>query len=519
MKGKEILCPYCCNRFMPSKVHYRLKRAEVYDTEKKEQSKPNIGKKQSDDTLNMMAPVPNSLKNQISQDNTIHAASLGSKLVLDQQLYEYYIGKLGMSDADARSNAMNYGYVEFDLGNPDIDYNVYEFDNHGYVNEIYFKGQHLNKRLCPYCHKKVIDNSGKYDMVMISVIGDTNVGKTVYITVLQQMIKNDSFNGSLCFMGSSEEWELYFGNIDRLINKKEMNKATDRIKVPPLPFLFTYTTRDTENKKTLVIFCDIAGEDCRNHKSLEQKGFHLAKSSGLIFMMDPTRFSLIRNSIEKADNTLENMYQVEVVTAINRYLLTNNYNDKIEIPTAIELTKSDTLKEIAYYNQDERRRNLLNNHGMSCLHPGYITLDEVKEMDEVVQNFLIEINEKDLYNSKRLFKNYNFFLCSSLGKAPVLQMKIEDGNEVYEKVLQGSFNPVRVSEAFYWILMMNGLIPIRYVEEWRDKKGRGVTIEEFYYHGKEDELYERLFYLSESNGVKNSIINRWTLIKKSGLIE
>ena len=188
MVGKrEILCPYCCKRFGTNEVHFRLKSPLNDDVEEVAQ--------EDDDAIGTGIGRRRSSERKNSGNN--------QGKVLDERLYHYYEA---IHDEDtARMEAMKYGFVEFNVMDPQIEYNRQDFQRHGYVNAIRYQGQELTTRLCPYCHMDLIQSAGKYDMYMVSVIGDTAVGKSIYLAVLQTMIEKGPFNASMLFMGTKKK--------------------------------------------------------------------------------------------------------------------------------------------------------------------------------------------------------------------------------------------------------------------------------------------------------------------------
>lgn len=480
--GKVILCPYCCKRFQPNRVDFRLVRPITESGEETDHSEevqlPGMG-------------IPNMVKNKPrtkeSSDSKIH----------DEKLYRYYIDFLNINESDARNDAYLMPAISPDYQSPDLVYDEVSMGRYGYVTEANYKGQVLNKRLCPHCHNPIIDGAGKYDMFLISVIGDTNVGKTVYLTVLQEMLKRDQFKGTMQFMGTKLEKELCFGNIDKLIHEKKVLDASARQKIPPMPFRYTFETADNrEAKSCIIIFCDIAGEDCRNAETMEKNGYHIKASSGLLIMIDPTRFNTIKYNTEDGMK-IENRYQLEVITAIYRFLIANTFEEQTKIPTAIILTKGDVLREMDYFKGEIENGILAMNN--ADLHPGYLNLEETKRLDEVLEQFLKNIGESEFCHNRRLFNTSSFFVCSSLGKNPEQVDRINYDNMDTFIGINGTIKPYRVAEPFYWLLMQNNIIPCKYTERLIDYKGQERVIELYYY----------------ANESKGSLQNRIDALKKS----
>lgn len=482
-KGKEIICPYCCRKFQPNMVDFRLERAlKIPDeTEDQEGKEEQVQEEQRPSMMGFViqkAPVrTKDTKRQSSPDGRVR----------DEKLFNYYMDYLFQSREDAESNSFLLPAVSVDYMSPDVEYNSRIYSEYGYVTEVTYKGQTLNKRLCPYCHNPVISNAGKYDMMVISVIGDTNVGKSVYLSVLYEMLMQDrKFEGSMLFMGTEIEKEMYLGNMEKLLNKNVL-EATDKMKVPPVPFLYTFRTAERQERKSvIVVFCDIPGESCRDLEAIKKHGYHLKVTAGILFLIDPTRFLRIKNDIyfdRDDDSVIGNRHQYEILEVINRYLMDSPDIDKSDIPAAIVLTKSDMLKRLNYFTSDMKHLELLEDMRGADMHPGYLSLKETDRLNAEIQQFLEKMEENRLYNIKDLFHTYNFFLNSALGTAPEFVKMNRDGIEIQEKRVM-KVNPYRVTEPFYWLLMKNGYIPCKQVENWRNKKREEKKLEIYYYEGE-----------------------------------
>ena len=46
----------------------------------------------------------------------------------------------------------------------------------------------IRKFYCPYCHNEIISMAGKLPMYLISIMGPSSAGKTVYLTVLHKLL-------------------------------------------------------------------------------------------------------------------------------------------------------------------------------------------------------------------------------------------------------------------------------------------------------------------------------------------
>lgn len=490
---KEIICPYCCKRFMPSAVDFRMDRPE------------------EDGAVSQREAPQEGSSGFVNRKNTSTRGGKGAGLVRDEKLYQYYKNYLMYSDAEASSNANQFPFVELDMMSPDICYNVEDYNRFGYVTKIQYKGHTLNKRLCPYCHNTVVPNAGKYDMLMISVIGDTNVGKSIYLTVLEQVLKEDKFRGNLNFMGTEEEQEIYLSNVTKLLNRREALSATQRTKVPPMPFLYTYVTPDSSEKQyKLIIFCDIAGEDCRQERTMKQNGYHLAASDGFLFLIDVTRFPGVTHTIDQG-SSISNMYQREIFTAINRFMIADTYDNTTRIPAAVVLTKCDVLSQVGRIFGTAEYHNILNDMRGDEIHPGYANTKEFIHLNQVIPNMIADLGERELANNvEDNFATFNYFVASALGKSPEIVERVEDGRTILENRIKGQIMPYRLAEPFYWILAKTNCIPYYYWETLSNHRGETRRIEFYYYENEKASLKGRIDGARKCLGINlNGFMNRW----------
>ena len=505
-KMKEIICPYCCKRFLPSEVDFRLERPVDEDTPQREQSdEPAEG------FVNRKSSGPRNRKK--------------TGYVQDEKLYQYYKNYLMYSDEEAAGNANQLPFVQVDLMSPDIRYDVEKYNRFGYVVEIQYKGQTLNQRLCPHCHNTVVPNAGKYDMLMISMIGDTNSGKSVYLTVLEEVLKKDPhFQGNLSFMGTDEEKALYMSSLKKLFKEKKTLSATQRTKIPPMPFLYTYEMPGaSERIYKLIVFCDIAGEDCRQDRTMKQNGFHLAASDGFLFLIDVTQFPGVAYSIEEGGDA-DVMHQTDIFEAINRFLIANSLDNKTNIPAAVVLSKCDVLQQVGRVSgmpeycevlNDARGNDIQGNE----LHPGYINQEELNRLNQVIPAMSSDLGESDLSRNVRdNFSTYGYFVSSALGKSPKAVQVEENGVVSIENQVKGQIQPYRVAEPFYWLLAKANCIPYHYREVLENNKGKREVIELYYFENEKASLASRVDGARRSRGINlNGFLNKWKIVEQTAI--
>lgn len=435
----KILCPYCCRRFEPDEVHFRFK--EAAQKEKNEFA-------ESDEI---------SFRRRMGARNDQPGKNDGR--VLDEFLMRYY-NEFG-SPADSgnfEKYSMQLPYIEFDRLNPAITYDFAAFEEYGFINRIKVDGQVLDERLCPFCHNRVVEGAGKQDMHMISVIGNTSAGKSVYLAILSKIVGEDkSLNASVFFKGNEEEEEYYLKNYKSLIKENRRLNATNGV-VPPIPFEISFTDPATNKKRSvLIVFRDIMGECIQNLRDLGLSGKHIKESSGLLYLLDPTGFDEVAGEVTK--RPYDSGSQAESLTALKRYLTGDEYEELCGIPTAIIVAKSDIISKMSFF-ADSRYSKLVSDPDWRLRHPGFINPEAIEESHEGITCFLNTISEKEYpANAEDTFKNHRFFACSSLGYDP----EVRDSN--WDKIV-----PYNVTEPFYWLLSEIGVLACRETRTYVNKK-------------------------------------------------
>lgn len=415
---EDIICTYCYERFNPSevKMHYRLDE---------NLPREDGGIDEDEDAL----------EEEFSMTRRADHSAAASGKTLDELMYKFYTDRMRLPENDARMNSMQNDYVIFDSQNDDFKYDESKFDKYGFVESLKYKGISA-KRICPFCHNPLVSGAGTKKMVLISVIGDTNSGKTVYFSALQRFLSD-----RLMYIGeaSTEDYNFFSSNTT-------LPQATNLRPLPSCTMLYTMKNPDGERKEIILVFCDIAGENTRNSNSLERTAFNLPNSSGLLFMIDPTRFTEIAQILGRTDVATDDQHKI--FTAMYNYFRTGE--KKLDTPTAVVITKSDVLQAHQYFQSDPEKMKLVVPTGVNE-HSGCINNKIIDRVDQVTRDFLRSINEGAyVNNAESVFSNQKFFMVSSLGYDPVL---MGDNSDIV---------PNRVTEPFEWLMCENGASYIHY---------------------------------------------------------
>jgi GTPase SAR1 family protein len=434
-KVKFVICPFCCHRFHPNEADFRLPASGGTAKGKKKQK----------------------------------------ELEIDEKLYDYQIEILQASEKEATTKAMQPMAVEIE-NNEAVSFDEKELEKYGFVQHIYFapptgKKIMCEKRLCPNCHNDLPIGYGIRDTLLISILGDARVGKSVFLTVLISELENNSdFASKLTFIGDKQVRETFYENYQKpLLKDHELISSTKRRKIPPYAFNFWYRYKNEEGAQEEnsidVIFYDIAGEDLRDDLGIRQNGFNIKDSSGLIFLVDPTNFAKLSDLFRISDASLieaipeENSNQQIFNTLYNYFL--GFEREKSPIPMALVLSKADLLSFVNFDFFNNKPENRIQHLFVDEMHQGAVNIRSIKGLNQEVRELLSYLGEESvLNNALGCFKAVNCFAVSSLGKKPTVeQISDPETNETIEKgYVDGPLVPFRVKEAFYWILMRHRLL-------------------------------------------------------------
>ncbi|MCL2187386.1 MAG: hypothetical protein FWC16_01115 [Defluviitaleaceae bacterium] len=437
---KHVICPYCCHKFEPREADFRLGGS----------------------------PEGKAVKTRGRPRKT------GPDKVLDERLQLYNIEILQNTAADAKKNAMEYPSVA--LSDKGVYYSEEDTERRGFIQQITYidpKGYKYTTdiRLCPNCHNILPTGYGLRDTLLISILGDARSGKSVFLTMLIAELENNAdLTSKLTFIGDARVRDIFTKNYQTpLLKEHTLVSSTKRKKIPPFAFNFWYQYKTADGKTAEnnldIIFYDIAGEDLRDDKAIRQNGFNIRDSSGLIFLADPTNFSALKDLFLFSDDALidavpeDNSNQTIFNTLYNYFI--GLEKDKSQIPFALALSKADLFRYARFDFFDSRPENRIQNLMDDEPHKDALNMRCTKAVNQEVRELLSHVKEDAIVNNALgCFAHVNCFALSSLGKKPTVEQVTDPKtNETLEKGhIDGAPEPFRVKEAFYWILMKNGML-------------------------------------------------------------
>jgi hypothetical protein len=467
---KMAKCLYCFKEIDPMKVHFR---AQDFVAEK---SAVSVSESE----------YFTAMKNSTEQGR-----------VRDNELYNYFLAH--DIDADtARANATKYPSIDPEKYAGNVEVCVKTNDGIKYASKItldktFFSAlkHETNERLCPHCHNTLPHGYGTRDSALISIIGDTNSGKTVFIAVLMNLLRGQGVGNLKTTLNTTldpkaSNYETINENIDIIFTKRTVPVATNTlIDIMPLAYAMTYEHFNSAHKATkktidLVLY-DIAGEACSDSKLLEKKGQNIVNSDGLVFLLDPMSFKIYRDwlkankpdafraSQDSGDSSktlgIDRIYGM--LDALFQYF---EGGERIRnIPVALVVSKADLLIKEATRHEGHfaRFKNTIpytdKNEGGTAS-DGYLDKADIMRLNTHTRELVGTFSGNDPTLFCRMFTNTSFFLSSALNQIPVPR---EGGGSAR---LNDDIRPYRVADSLLWILAMKGLIPYHHAPEPKAKK-------------------------------------------------
>ncbi|MGO4531019.1 hypothetical protein AB4Z30_18195 [Paenibacillus sp. 2TAF8] len=307
-------------------------------------------------------------------------------------------------------------------------------------------GVMTRRRLCPHCHNELPVTAGKAPSNIISIIGASQVGKSVYMTSLIHTLQHytaDHFDAACMPLNAEISRRFRADYEEPLFERGDLLDSTQKEKLQE-PFIFQFVFKDEDKAPLTLVFFDVAGEGMVEQDYLGLHGQHIKNSAGILFMVDPLQIRSIRDKIrinlgnEPGEWTPKYDEPRDVVLTLFGDFIAYQDKAKTNIPTAVVLTKSDMLHSLKDEEGDYIKSN--SNVFRNMVHRDWFDLTEFENIDGEIRRFIEKVDRPFKGTMDVYFKDTAYFAVSALGSNPV-DMKI-----------QGVVSPIRVDEPFLWLL-------------------------------------------------------------------
>lgn len=307
-------------------------------------------------------------------------------------------------------------------------------------------GRVTRKRLCPHCHNELPITAGKVPSNIISIVGASQVGKSVYMTSLIHTLQHVTASnfGAACIPLNADISRRFRQHYEEPIFERGVMLEMTQKEEKQEPFIFQFVFKDEQLAPVMLVFFDVAGEIMTDRDLLELYAAHIKNSAGILFMVDPLQIKTIRDRLKlKAGSEVgefASRYDEPREVAITMFENFIGYEDKAktDIPTAVVLTKSDMLQHLKEEDGEYIRSN--SNVFRDVVHQGRLHLTEFENMDGEIRRFIEKVDRPFKDTMDVYFKDTAYFAVSALGSNPV------------DRRITGVVNPWRVDEPFVWLL-------------------------------------------------------------------
>ena len=308
--------------------------------------------------------------------------------------------------------------------------------------------------VCPKCGGELPLNIGTAKSYPIAIIGAKETGKSNYVAVLINQLKNEigrSFNCALMACGDKTLNRYRTEFYDPLYRHRTCVRGSDAGDVDPLIYSLIFQRKGGLFKKAVndavsLTFFDTAGENLNSLASMQTFNRYLYHSSGIILLLDPLQLPTVRDELQgkirlPEENTDVNTILNRTIEIIRTGSGLTDLSKKIDIPIAIAFTKIDAVDELL------DPASCLKNDS-SHIRKGVFDKIDFQDANNEMQSLVESWLGMELYQTvSTQFSNFAFFGLSALGSNPDMDNKIP------------KFRPFRVADPFLWILSQEQIIP------------------------------------------------------------
>ena len=319
-------------------------------------------------------------------------------------------------------------------------------------------------RVCPSCHNTLPSTIDNDEAMIISLIGTRGSGKSTYVGVLiHEMMKHlfGPFHGTFQLYGSEDQREYRTRFEDYLYKGQPIPQTTTHLTGNTMtenrPILGMLKMQSSgffgKVKPKMLVFFDSAGEDWTNMDTIQVVAKYVAKSSGIVFLIDPLANQHVRDAISDDASIRASIsadYEpdsdpTKVINDVARLIRDQNglkESQKIVIPVAAAFSKLDVLED----------KNLLPPGGrLSQPSPhvqrGMFDDTDADSVNQEVRSMLDRWDYGNFINT--LDMNYatnHCFAFSAYGREPA-----SDGT-IAPPI------PKRIEDAMFWLLHLNKVL-------------------------------------------------------------
>lgn len=325
--------------------------------------------------------------------------------------------------------------------------------------------QKTYKIVCPSCHNTLPESTLLGKDMIISVVGSRDTGKSHFVgVIINELIERISVKFDGAMEGFDDTMQRYkTGLYQKLfidLQKLDLTKSSEQDvnNGAYRPLIFTLKLRkkrrlfnDGIDSFTLVFF-DTAGEDLNDEDTMSTVNKYICKSSGIIFLLDPMQFPIVRNQLDS--DTISRASSVDwrqatrsddIMSRVSK-LIRNDKNmknsEKINIPVAAVFSKFDAITSLI-----PEGSTVLEN-SPHCQEKCF-DMSDWYNVESEIKSLLTEWGAESFISQVEVnYTNCSYFAISSLGL---------NNNPRKDRGIERP-RPHRIEDPLLWILKENGVI-------------------------------------------------------------
>ena len=320
---------------------------------------------------------------------------------------------------------------------------------------------------CPHCRRQLPPGYLERTHRIISLIGAPSAGKSYYLAVLTRvLLERLPVDFGLAFKDGDPSGNMLLNQMrnslfsaqtpaDALLGKTALEGATyeklprlGRLVSLPRPFIYAMSRTVPRRQEASVIFYDNAGEHFEPGIDIHDSpgAMHVATSSGLIFLFDPTanaRFKARLVGVDDPQFTLvgridqQDSILAEMETRMKR-VLGLPQEERIATPLAFVVGKSDTWEK------------LLSSPLEDVVVAGSLDLAAVRRNSDRVRALLVELCPGLVASAESLASRICYFGVTSFGHSPVTIAEGPNKGRIAPDPRR--LAPAHVEAPLYWLM-------------------------------------------------------------------
>jgi hypothetical protein len=326
---------------------------------------------------------------------------------------------------------------------------------------------------CPLCHRKLPPDFLDVKHHIISIVGAPTSGKSYFLCVFTQMLKktlvrhyktafvdaDPTSNIALTAMrdtlfGAATPSQAELAKTQLEGEMYERVERHGRTSMLPKPFIFNVQPQDNPRDTRALIFYDNAGEHFQpGIDQTESPGtLHLAASSGIIFLFDPTYNTEFRSRLRGHNDPqlkvsghadIQDTILAEAKVRVKK-VLGLDAASKIDKPLAVVVGKLDVWRDL-----------LPSDSLAQAVNSGDFDQLAVDENSQMTRELMLDVCPQIVASAEAISSNVRYFPVSSFGCSPEVigYVKTPNGEDVPRlSPNPAKLNPILVEIPALWIL-------------------------------------------------------------------